>query len=268
MNTELDYLIDEFLYNNFKVENIYRIKIEAKNAGFEKSLDKPGFVFPIRGQAKYYFNDSPYIAKSGNIIHGGANMDIDKKVMGSSSWELVTVLYNIENSKLDLNNSHFDIKIGENAKVINLLLKLEESFKNNSKIDKFKRDSIFRLILEEIFISASKEKKDSSKEIFEDILENINYNYMDHISVKELARDFGLSENQLYYIFNKYLEVSPSNYIKDFRLNRAKKLLIDTDFTIKEISESVGYYDPLHFSKIFKNENNLSPSDFRKNFQE
>ena len=58
--------------------------------------------------------------------------------------------------------------------------------------------------------------------------------------------------------------ISPQKYLINFRLNQACKLMKNTELSIAEISRSVGYQDPLYFSKLFKKEKGLSPSKYRK----
>jgi AraC-like DNA-binding protein len=47
-------------------------------------------------------------------------------------------------------------------------------------------------------------------------------------------------------------------------MDKSKELLIDTDLTINEISDVVGYNDPFYFSKVFKRNTGLTPTAFRK----
>ena len=56
---------------------------------------------------------------------------------------------------------------------------------------------------------------------------------------------------------------SPSRYLTDLRMQKAKKLLLDSQLSIKEIAARVGYPDPFHFSKSFKNAVGMSPAQFR-----
>ena len=47
----------------------------------------------------------------------------------------------------------------------------------------------------------------------------------------------------------------------------AKNLLENTSFNISEISRAIGYENPLYFSRIFKKQSGLSPSEYRKKYQ-
>ena len=65
-------------------------------------------------------------------------------------------------------------------------------------------------------------------------------------------------------LFHDRAGTSPSRYLTDLRMQKAKKLLLDSQLSIREIAERVGYPDPFHFSKSFKNAVGMSPAQFRE----
>lgn len=69
------------------------------------------------------------------------------------------------------------------------------------------------------------------------------------------------------YLFKQYTGCNFVNYLKDLRINEAKRLLIDTDLRVNEVSQKVGYDNEKHFMKIFKNTCGVSPSEYRKIMQ-
>ena len=58
--------------------------------------------------------------------------------------------------------------------------------------------------------------------------------------------------------------MSPVQYILSLRMLNAQSLLERTNYSIKEISEIVGYENPLYFSRVFKKEIGKSPAQYRK----
>ena len=69
------------------------------------------------------------------------------------------------------------------------------------------------------------------------------------------------------YFLKKFKEVtakSPMQYILGIRINNAVSLLESTDYNVTEISTIIGYDNPLYFSRIFKKQKGVSPSDYRK----
>lgn len=83
------------------------------------------------------------------------------------------------------------------------------------------------------------------------------------IDIQKIAEELHISCGHLRYLFKKSKGISPKAYLTQLRMNRAAKLLEETDYTIGEISKSVGYDDALHFSKAFKKVKKLSPYNYR-----
>lgn len=91
-----------------------------------------------------------------------------------------------------------------------------------------------------------------------------HYN-IDGLSISSIAQKLNVNRSYLTTLFKKYYHISPKDYLLQTRMKRAKQLLENTEEPIKVISYSVGYQDPLYFSKAFKEFYNISPSQFRKN---
>ena len=78
-----------------------------------------------------------------------------------------------------------------------------------------------------------------------------------------VAQAMNLSRGYLRNLFSDAFGQSLQAYIIECRLHTAEKLLLQTDRSISEIAASVGYDDPLHFSKAFKKKHGISPRDYR-----
>lgn len=270
MKVDLDKIIANFTSNHFGVEVVHHTIVDPGSKGFEKTAPLPGFIFPIKGIAQYSFNEIPYTSEVGTIIHGGANMDLGKQVISNSKHEHILVLYDINylnGEKLNLHDMSFKLDIRKNTKLTSLLWKLKSISEERDEIARFKSQNIFRSILEEVFISVQDPQDGGIESLFKQVSSYIHSNYMEGITVKELAEKNEVTENQLFYAFNKYTGVGAGEYIKQCRLNCAKKLLINSENTICMISESAGYMDPLHFSRIFKKKFGMAPSTYREKFR-
>ena len=64
--------------------------------------------------------------------------------------------------------------------------------------------------------------------------------------------------------FKRYMGVTPMQYLISIRMNRAKELLRNTDYSIQEISSLVGYENPLYFSRLFQRQTGRPPSVYRR----
>jgi len=83
-------------------------------------------------------------------------------------------------------------------------------------------------------------------------------------SVKELAKNIGLSRSMLHRKLIKLCGKSASELIKEIKLEQAKTLLEKNAATVSEIAYQVGFRSPSYFNKVFKQHYNISPGDVKK----
>lgn len=89
--------------------------------------------------------------------------------------------------------------------------------------------------------------------------------YMKDISLDEISMVAGYSKSHFSRTFKEMMGVNFSKYLVQVRIERAEKLLINSDQSIYDISLEVGFNDYSYFSKAFKDAYGLSPKDYRKN---
>ena len=89
-------------------------------------------------------------------------------------------------------------------------------------------------------------------------------NYNQPVDFSSLADSLAVSAPYLSKLFHEQEGKSPSRYLTDLRMRKAQKLLMDTQLTVREIAVRVGYPDPFHFSRNFKNAMGISPAQFRE----
>jgi signal transduction histidine kinase/DNA-binding response OmpR family regulator/ligand-binding sensor domain-containing protein len=89
-------------------------------------------------------------------------------------------------------------------------------------------------------------------------ISKIDYN------VEAFVSDMGISRTLLYQKINDILGMSIKEFIMDIRLKRGAQLLEESDLTISEISYSIGFNNPKHFSICFKKQFDITPTEFRK----
>lgn len=85
------------------------------------------------------------------------------------------------------------------------------------------------------------------------------------LSMTDLTEHLGVSRTQLYLHVKRITGMSPSRYILYIKMEDAKRLLLNTQKSSAEISYDLGYCNPNHFSKQFKEYYEVSPSQYRKN---
>lgn len=96
------------------------------------------------------------------------------------------------------------------------------------------------------------------------VMEYIRMNYSKPISLEEVADEVGLSSVYLSTIFKKEVDQNFSDYLKEYRLNIAKKMLVDSNLSISEIANNLSFEDARYFSKVFKKSIGIKPTEYRK----
>lgn len=101
------------------------------------------------------------------------------------------------------------------------------------------------------------------------IINYLNENYENKISLDQIARNMYLSPVYISKIFKEETGESPINYLIKIRLEKAKDLLIHLDDnSIKNVANQVGYEDVYHFSKLFKKYYGISPLYYKKSMNQ
>jgi AraC-like DNA-binding protein len=95
-------------------------------------------------------------------------------------------------------------------------------------------------------------------------IEFISRNYSRKIRIDEVAGYIGLDRSYLGAIFKENIGCSLKQYLTKYRIDKACGLMSEPELTIGDIARSVGYDDPLLFSKIFKSVKGQSPKAFKK----
>ncbi len=101
---------------------------------------------------------------------------------------------------------------------------------------------------------------DSYVEMAKDFIHH-NYN---SITVNEISEYIGFTRSYFTTVFKEHTGQSPQQYLKEYRLVRACQQLNQTSLPIQEIAKSVGYDNALTFSRMFKNELGISPTEYRE----
>jgi AraC-like DNA-binding protein len=105
----------------------------------------------------------------------------------------------------------------------------------------------------------------SKKELYvKQVIEYIRNNYSYKLSVQQLAADVGLDRSYLCMLFKELLQLSPQEYLIQFRMAKACRLMANLSLSIGDIARSVGYDDPLQFSKSFKKWSGQPPGVYRQ----
>ena len=91
-----------------------------------------------------------------------------------------------------------------------------------------------------------------------------NDHYHLDIQIEDYAASRGMSVSWFIRSFKQYTHTTPMQYLVSRRITNAQMLLETTNYNITEIGQLVGYDNPLYFSRIFRKQKGMSPSEYRK----
>lgn len=92
----------------------------------------------------------------------------------------------------------------------------------------------------------------------------IEDHFQERLRIDEIASVCGIDRAYFGKIFHEAVGMSPQAFIMDYRMHRAEALLRETNMPIGEIAVAIGYENPLHFSRAFKNARGVSPRAWRE----
>jgi len=108
-------------------------------------------------------------------------------------------------------------------------------------------------------------KSDSSdKEKIDSILAYIRQNILDkeRIKIKSIATEFFMSPHYVSVFIKKHAGISIQQYVIQYKLKMAERLMKQTNLSISEIADKTGFSDSSHFNRIFKKYKGVNPSKF------
>ena len=96
------------------------------------------------------------------------------------------------------------------------------------------------------------------------VVEYIDEHYSEKLTIEKLSGMITVSPDYFTKIFKESMGKTPIDYINAIRINRAMRYLSDTDKSMIEIADEIGFCNPNYFHKIFKQYMNSSPLAYRK----
>lgn len=110
--------------------------------------------------------------------------------------------------------------------------------------------------------SFSAHNKNYKNHIVTNVKKYINEHIEEKITLNKVAEAFNISPNYLSILFSKYNDVGFSDYINQSKIDAAKKMMLDKNYKIYEISDMLGFESAFYFSRVFKKVTGVSPRDY------
>lgn len=155
-------------------------------------------------------------------------------------------------------------------KIITKIIQMNEYIEeNNPSLPLFIQSSIFEIwqyFYENVSTKGNYIFESEQMTCIKSMMDYVRLNYENNIKITDIAKHVNVSERTCNNLFNKYIHMSPNNYVIEYRLTKAKELLEHSQLNMTEIAIRCGFHSSSYFAETFKMKFKLSPKDYRKNF--
>ncbi|WP_027307832.1 response regulator [Caloramator sp. ALD01] len=121
----------------------------------------------------------------------------------------------------------------------------------------------FLQYISDISLEIQNRKQEQVDDIISKVLEFINKNYKEDISLQDAAQHVNISYHYLSKIFKNEIGKGFTDYLTELRIEKSMQLLSNRNMSIKEICQEIGYNDPNYYCKIFKKITGMTPTEYR-----
>lgn len=229
-------------------------------------------LYVASGKAHFYFHGKEEIVTAGNMVLYRPKEEQRYNYYGVDRTEVYWVHFtgnNVKNilRKYGISDQAHVIHTGTSLDYKKIYLSMIQELKLTKP--HYEEVLVHYLELLLVMISRLQEKRPRKKNVFlideMDLAVNhfhSNYNHL--ISIEEYAKSRGMSVSWFIRNFRDYTSSTPAQYLLSLRISNAQSLLESTSYNITEIADIVGYSNPLYFSRLFKKQCGVSPTEFRK----
>lgn len=234
-----------------------------------KGLGEYQFLLTVEGEGLLEFKHKKIIIKPGSLLFIPPNLD-HKYQKISNNWITHWITFNGNNLdrlfKTIYPKSIEILKVDINDEIYHQMLDINRLTYSDYQHNALKISSIIYRIIADFRESIDKKHESRSHATCLDrTLSYFKEQYQNNITIDELSQISGISPQYLCRIFKKKMGIRPFEYLKQFRINRAKSLMLENPYKlIEEISVMVGFNNPSYFGSIFKELEGMTPKEFIK----
>ena len=229
-------------------------------------------LYVVSGKAHFYFDDAERIVTAGHMVLFQPRQEQHYEYFGTDKTEVYWVHFTGSNVKNILRR--YDIPLDTPVFYSGTSVIYAYLFKemiNELQTCRTGYEELLTMYLQQILILVQRIRLERRPSVNTHIQEEMEYarryfneHYNEQINIEEYAESRNMSVSWFQRNFKQIVNCSPMQYLLTIRMNNAASLLESTDYSIAEISTIVGYDNPLYFSRLFKKQNRVSPSEYRK----
>ncbi|MEX1030183.1 MAG: AraC family transcriptional regulator [Paenibacillaceae bacterium] len=239
--------------------------LQKKNATFESWA----FAYIAKGNGFYQVNDGiRQRVERGYLffIYPGAEFHYGPEDNGN--WDEYYIRFEGNRIQEWLHNWLYQAEIVKNVGVeeqwFNKLGMIFTLIESGVPINIDRASLLLESLLYEWLMKANHRQPNGIEEHIFHVIEDISNSLYQPIETRKLAERHHISMTTLRRMVSKYTGFPLNDYIHRLKIGEAKKILLNTNWKIKEVSYTLGYKDVFHFSRLFKKYAGISPQLYRR----
>ncbi len=239
-----DFSITLYKFYNYRVSNnplIYK---------------RPCIGYILKGEAEFLYNGHSLAAKEGDLIYISTGTQYYSIWKGSPDIYWYSISYNFIN---------FDDKAEYKFQILkNYPPDLFAQIYNKYEAKSMESLGLFYIFLEKMYTNLKKEEYVKEKAAVRPALEYIERNYTEKIPIEFLAQLCNFSQARFFTLFKAATGCTPIEYKNNILIQNGVKLLAESQMSVEEISDTLGFSSVAYFRRVFKNITKKTPKDIRK----
>lgn len=266
--------------HQFKSTALENLSLAVYNTGYQKcdsrhtwgpaTRDHYLIHYIVSGKGVFNYQNQSYSLCSGEMFLIFPGQVASYSADSADPWEYYWVGFNGTETPRLVNLSGFTketpvLKLPEINEIKPLLLNIYQKSGYSPACEAEMTGNLYIFLSKLMHLQGENRSSYDLRDYLAQALRFIQHNFADNISVSDISSFVGISRSQLYRAFIDFFNISPNEYLQKYRMNEACSLLRDCSLSISAVANSVGYADPLYFSRVFKKRKGLTPSEYRLN---
>lgn len=270
-------LDEEFVYErilpNVQVNEVLACYYQVRNANYNFSGESHGhweLTFIDSGELETSIDGEYFTLKNYELLLYAPRQYHTQHTNTEHSCSYLTVMFDMDCTHEDeLKNRVFQA----NRDALTTINNFVRASGNDQVFSKdlmicFLQEIVVRLIYSDFIddspVANTPMQQKFENELLNEVLIYINDNIYTAITIEKLCQEFSISRSSLQQLFKNNLNTAPKQYISDLKLQKSKLLIKESKYTISEISNILGFASIHYFSRKFKQQFGITPTDYAK----
>lgn len=229
----------------------------------------------LTGESVIYINQSPVIAKEGDLVICNSN-ELHQGFCSAAPMESCRLLFSLEDLSPEMDNRGyvFQNHIQKDEVIKRLFLELCREEANQAPGYKQACKAIVTQLMVHLcrnYVVQTLSREDTrrqkkNRERCNRLITFIEANYANPIANQDMADLVHLSKDRFEHFFRENFGLSALQYIQNYRMKMAKKLIKEGNVPISKVAEMVGFADYNYFGRTFRNHYGCTPTQMAKKY--